>query len=642
MQRTILTTPANHPATSTRRAPALLSVLLLLASMLFLSLSSNQPTANAADSPFSILKDINPGSGNAFPGGINVNGTLFFAADDGTHGHELWKSDGTAAGTVLVKDINPGLAPSIPYSFLTRGDGILYFLADDGTHGAELWRSDGTAAGTTLVKAVIPDDLPLGPQFPRDLIEVNGTIFYTFTTREQGDMFPTYPQVLWKSDGTAAGTVLVKEFPDFVSPPENFINVNGTLFFTYGELTWNAEAGKNLYTNGAQLWKSDGTETGTVLVKSIDGGGVERSIPFIENLTNVNDTLFFSAMDGNVGTELWKSDGTEAGTVVVKDIRPGTDEDNNPLGAYPYALTDVNGTLFFAAWSPDPNFHVLWKSDGTEAGTVKVKDIYVDMLNAQRPILAIDGLLYFRGWTEEDGMELWKSDGTAAGTMMVKDIQAGSSDSKLDYFTDVNGTLYFLNNESENGIYTELWQSDGTAANTVQLAKEIELADSMAFQDKLLLTMKTAEQGMELWFFDPALVDNVSTGPNFPDGAPGSVFIITVPDLPAGADAAISLRGPGADSFTSLGTVTVPETGTLLFLLTTADDDPVGTYTIRIVVETAATSLAETITRELSLELDSAAPQRTDRPDGDVPTIDASPTDEPAGNTFVYLPFVQR
>lgn len=86
-----------------------------------------------------LVKDIDPGGDSSSPASLtDVNGALYFTADDGTHGTELWSSDGTVAGTVLVSDINPGSGYSDP-SFLTNVNGTLYFAADDGTHGSELW-----------------------------------------------------------------------------------------------------------------------------------------------------------------------------------------------------------------------------------------------------------------------------------------------------------------------------------------------------------------------------------------------------------------------------------------------------------------------------------------------------------------------
>ena len=85
-----------------------------------------------------------------------MGGTLFFTANDGDHGRELWKSDGTAAGTVLVKDINPDGRSSYPERARPTSNGTLFFTADDGTHRQELWKSDGTAAGTVLVKDINP------------------------------------------------------------------------------------------------------------------------------------------------------------------------------------------------------------------------------------------------------------------------------------------------------------------------------------------------------------------------------------------------------------------------------------------------------------------------------------------------------
>src|SRR5205823_1022287 len=158
----------------------------------------------------------------------NVNGRLFFTADDGTGGRELWQSDGTAAGTVLVKDINPGGAGSSPGS-LTNVNGTLLFTADDGTGARELWKSDGTAAGTAA-GTVLAKDINTGNagSNPSNLTNVNGTLFFTANYWWEG-------WELWKSDGTAAGTTLIKDFnpgdPFYYTYPSQLTNVNGTLFF---------------------------------------------------------------------------------------------------------------------------------------------------------------------------------------------------------------------------------------------------------------------------------------------------------------------------------------------------------------------------------------------------------------------------
>src|SRR5262245_59568198 len=126
---------------------------------------------------------------------VAVGSTTCFVANDGVHGFELWKTDGTEAGTVLVKDILPGSFGS-NIDNLTNVNGTLFFSATDGA-GAELWRSDGTAAGTVPVKFLT--------WFPTGLTNVNGTLFFA------ADDFTSHGVELWKSDGTTTGTVLVKD-----------------------------------------------------------------------------------------------------------------------------------------------------------------------------------------------------------------------------------------------------------------------------------------------------------------------------------------------------------------------------------------------------------------------------------------------
>jgi trimeric autotransporter adhesin len=375
----------------------------------------------------------------------NVNGTVFFSSEygDATNGDELWKTDGTAKGTVLVKDINPG---NNPYGYidshprqLTNVNGTLFFTADDGKHGNELWKSGGTAASTVLVNDIRPGS---AGTFPGLLTNVNGTLFFNGFAGTAGSG-------LWKSDGTAAGTVLVKNFKDDELPGD-LTNVNGTLYFTIDQ-------GKA----GDELWKSDGTEAGTMMVKDIYPGATDRPVGYYggiesypnssypDNLTNVNGTLFFVANDGTHGRELWKSDGSRKGTVLVKEINPGGRD------SYPMHLTNVKGTLFFAA---DDGTHgsELWKSDGTSAGTVRVADINPGNASSNPTALTnVNGALYFAANDGAHGSEPWRSNGKASGTVLLKDINPGGSSSSPEFFTLTGGHLFFTADDGVHG--DELW-----------------------------------------------------------------------------------------------------------------------------------------------------------------------------------------
>ncbi|HAO52203.1 TPA: hypothetical protein DCQ85_01915, partial [Candidatus Magasanikbacteria bacterium] len=196
-----------------------------------------------------MVKNIVNSSASSYPANfIDNNGIVYFQATDGVNGVELWKSDNTEAGTVMVKNINVG-GSSFPTS-LALSNSILFFRSNDAVYGNELWKSDGTSTGTVMVKDINPGSSSVGSD-PSRLIDVNGTLFFKALTNSDGFE-------LWKSDGTSTGTVMVKN----INPIGNsigpfadpyFTNVNGILYFTATDGT-----------NGDELWKSDGTEAGTV------------------------------------------------------------------------------------------------------------------------------------------------------------------------------------------------------------------------------------------------------------------------------------------------------------------------------------------------------------------------------------------
>ena len=468
-----------------------------LAMVLFICLLIFSTTApvSADDGPL-LVKDLNPAAdpeSDAYPAPVLVwQNLLYFVADDGVHGSELWQSDGTVAGTVLVKDINP-TGSADPAAFTIFQD-QLYFAADDGTHGVELWRSDGTSDGTVLVKDIRPDSASAEPA---NLTVFNNALYFTATSDGFGVGRTGYE--LWQSDGTAAGTLLFKDIhPNGSSNPAALTIFNGVLYFI-------ADDG-----NHRQLWRSDGTALGTISITSatLDVGG--------EELFVFNNALYFIATDSIAGYELWQSNGTVGNATLVKDIQPGTGH------SIPSAFALFNSTLYFTA-DDGVNGEEVWRSDGTEAGTTLVKDINPagDGVDSASPAFtfrftSFNGALYFAADDGSLGTELWKTDGTPAGTTLVRDIYVDPDfpefgDAYPDYLTVFNGALYFA--ADSNGTGVELWQSDGTSGGTV-LFKELNALPFFAlagdgapaaffpFNNQLYFQATDGLHGSELWRTD--------------------------------------------------------------------------------------------------------------------------------------------
>lgn len=276
------------------------------------------------------------------PDNIAVSGRyVYFRYRPSNDTIQLWKTDGTEAGTQLVKSFhNTGI--NVPFTGVDV-QGTLYFVMQDDATGNEIWKTDGTEAGTQVI------DLSPGGRdsFIHSLIDVNGTLYFAGTIFEDGSA----PRGgVFRSEGTVDGTELLApvylNLSTFEMEP-----VGDRLYFTgsVGEV------------QNYELWRTDGTPETTVRVKDIFSGPT-GSNPV--RLTRVADDLFFFANGGTNSSGLWKTDGTDAGTVLLSSVQPFRDAQAANL--YPPGYTaDAHGAFLFVG--SDEN---LWRSDGTPAGTV--------------------------------------------------------------------------------------------------------------------------------------------------------------------------------------------------------------------------------------------------------------------------------
>lgn len=378
----------------------------------------------------------------------------------------------------LLKDINMGGPSSTQQP--TVFNGKFYFTADDGIHDAELWASDGTEAGTLLVK----DINPLGDASITNLTEVNGKLVFSAYDEAHGIE-------LWVTDGTEEGTVLLMDINPGAenSVPLFFQRVGDKVYFQ-------ADNG----TDGTELWATDGTAAGTLMLLNIN----PSTNPFPENNSDpygfieYNGKAYFQANDGTNGMELWVTDGTTAGTYMLKDIFAAGD-------SYPRSFKVYNNLLYFRA--DDERGDEIWVTDGTAEGTVLFADINTAEADGSsvNEFTEVNGSLFFRARNAETGPELWITDGTVAGTHIVKDILPGEEGSFPGGLTAYNGKVYFQAMDANNDV--ELWASDGTEAGT-QVVKNIRLNNSSApndffvYSNALYFTAQDGTNGRELWVTD--------------------------------------------------------------------------------------------------------------------------------------------
>lgn len=500
---------------------------------------------------------------------VELNGHSYFTVNDGFSGAELWKSDGTVAGTVQAADIRKGAAGSSP-RLLGVLDGALYFAADsggpslelwrtdgtnegaieitefpgtskylgdvtttgdrfyfsfnDGSRGIELWTTDGTASGTTLVKDILPPSPYDYSKHVSGLVNVGGVIYFTAN--------PGDTREVWRTDGTETGTYRVST--PGAPTATRLTNVNGSLYFLTGSQIWTNDGtvggsslvvappvtsiGYLMSANGVlyfsasgpsqlpTLWKSDGTAQGTHLIEEISLGVAPTHY---RAFTTIGDSLFFAAEDPiNGGQQLWRTEGGDGTKVDL--LNPSV---NGTLSGFPANPTVVGDWMYYTSRS-GTHWTSLWKTDGRNAALVKNLRPLPTSHYERRPVemVNVSGTLYFTATDGEHGYELWKSDGTEAGTVMVKD--ANTADQSLEatapgILTNVGGTLFFL--AKDPTFYdTTVWKSDGTEEGTKAVSGGPSYAHRLMELDGELYILAGLSQYSQLWKTDGTGTEQVT------------------------------------------------------------------------------------------------------------------------------------
>ena len=376
-----------------------------------------------------------------------VGDSLFFTANDGVTGRELWRSDGTLTGTSLVRDITGGFASS-EFHELVAVAGTLFLTVGPNN---DLWRSDGSETGTVPLQ-----------QRGENLTAVGRTLFYTSSTCDAPSIDAGCQSSVW---AIRDGQALAEQLHMFTGAAvHDLTEMDGMMFFAADD----------------DLWKSDGTPAGTVLVKA--------ALPALQHVTNANGQLFFTS-NINAAYSLWTSDGTERGTTVIQAGLPAIEQVASGADAAMFVTRDADQQ------------YALWRSAGTISTTVQLTAMltYIDQL------VPTTTSMFFVG-VDSDGTYLWKSDGTPSGTMRIMQLNEDAvGDEEADATGDIvpaGSNVFFATSDSAHG--RELWKSDGTTAGTTIVQDILPGAESSfpsfmtATRSRLFLSAADG-QGAELW-----------------------------------------------------------------------------------------------------------------------------------------------
>jgi len=534
-----------------------LAIPLALAGAVTVPLPASAVQASRRAVPVaSLVDDIAPGPLSSDPRDLTaMNGELFFSAFDPRHGRQLWKSNGTAAGTVMLTHVaaRPGADPQD----LTAADGELFFSAVDPRHGRELWKSDGTAAGTRLVSDIVPGRAGSSPQditaaFGQEGIPTPPRVLVYFSAQD-----PRHGRQLWKSDGTAAGTVMITD----VNPGPVGLAPAGIAALSDATAMFSGNDGRH----GREPWITDGTTAGTHMFEDLNPGpagsnpaDITASV-FQLGVLFSDELWYFSASDGTHGREFFVAykGGTQAH---VYDINPGRASSNpGPFDSVAQetgliaASSAAHGREPFVLEQPPalPGVGGPVQGTATELPGVRPGE-------GSNPVLAPTSLIahvanlpasvtrtYFSGDDGSHGRQLWQVDelvvrsaGMAGqlsfgidGVRLVADIGASPGGSDPQGFASAGGTPVLTAASGGTEVFSardrahgrELWTSNGWAGNT-SLAADINPGPASSDPSDIIVIGQIAyfsaddgSHGRELWKLTiPPTPQITLTTPTFP------------------------------------------------------------------------------------------------------------------------------
>jgi ELWxxDGT repeat protein len=446
---------------------------------------------------------------------------VVFDATDPLHGPQPWVTDGTPAGTRPLGGLPGPRSSSDPQDLAVLGDRVLFTASDGGPRG--IWLADASGASP----------LPLPSAGPAGASQVTAAGGLAFFTLDQGD---GRGADLWRTDGTAAGTLRLAAFPGKrLGALHGFVSQGGRLLFLVSALPGDPPS--------FTFWTSDGTAAGTaeafrppgdtlqVIDVAVLGGGIyfaalrestpqlfrsdgtaagthpilDLGCPCPEDLvryTVLNGIVYFEILSGFSG--VFRTDGTAAGTVETYPPPPGPSNPPYVEAEFPFAFA---GSILFLGRSnsaDDDGRFVVWRGlDGGDARRLTIAGLPFTSSYEDPEFTLVGGTLFFRAWDPEHGTELWKTDGTPQGTALVRDTVPGPDSSDPAGLTAAGGRLFFSARDGLHG--RELWTSDGTARGTRRV-QDIAPGPSSSsparltpLGDHLFFTADNGVTGRELW-----------------------------------------------------------------------------------------------------------------------------------------------